>query len=266
MDCAFNDKYTPIKVLGEGGYGTVWLVQRDADKTLCAAKVISDEGCRKTWCDDRREHIPEEITLSETLDHPNLVDLYELFLEEDMWIVVMEYLPGYEDLFDYVSANGPLAVEDAREVITQILDTVLFLISSGVDHRDIKSENILFNPTTRRVRLIDFGCASPLPAAPYDNPRGTAIFLPPEVYDRGSYSALPATTWSIGCLAFTLLNGYLPFATRADVEDRRLEEFSQTLDEESKKFVLDLLVVNEDQRMTPKDITRHQWIDWMSMD
>ena len=264
----FADSYQAIRLLGEGGYGAVWLVKRISDGTLHAAKIINDSKCkRKTWCEDRSAMIPDEILISETLDHPNLISLHEIYFEQSCWIIVMEYLPGFVDLFDHISQNGALSVEDAREVLTQLLDTCTYLISIGIDHRDIKDENILYNPLTHQIKLIDFGSASRIPDTPYTSYQGTEVYLPPEHFNCGPYSALPAMTWSIGCLAYVLLNGDCPFSTKQEVaEHQHLKFINPRLDQESKEFLHDILTIDQDDRMTPGELIFHPWMDWISTD
>jgi serine/threonine protein kinase len=252
-------------VLGEGGYGSVWLVKRISDGVLRAAKVISNSNCgRKTKCPIRSKRIPDEVMILETLEHPNIIHIHEAYYERNFWIIIMEYLPDFVDLFDHISKNGALSVKDAREVLTQLVDTCSYLISVEIDHRDIKAENVLYNPQTRRIRLIDFGCASLMPDIPYSTFRGTKLYLPPEYFNSGSYSALPAMTWSIGCLAYVLLNGGCPFSTKRKVaEHTRLRFINRRLDDETKEFLRDLLTVNVDNRMTPGEIIFHPWMGWV---
>ena len=264
----FIGTYEPIRLLGEGGYGAVWLVKRISDGILYAAKIINDSKCkRKTWCEERSAKIPDEILFSETLDHPNLINLHEIYFEQDSWIIVMDYLPNFVDLFDHISQNGALSVVNAREVLTQLLDTCTYLISLGIDHRDIKDENILYNPTTCRIKLIDFGSASQISDTPYTRYQGTEVYLPPDWFNHGSYSALPAMTWSIGCLAYILLNGDCPFSVKEEVAVyRHLQFINPKLDQESKEFLCDLLRIDENDRMTPGELTFHPWMQWISMD
>ena len=262
----FATSYQPIRLLGEGGYGAVWLVKKIADGALYAAKIIKDSKCkRKSWCADRSAMIPDEILLSETLVHPNLMNLRELYFEQASWVIVMDYLPDFVDLFDHICQNGALSVADARHILTQLLDTCRYLISLGIDHRDIKDENILYNPSTRRIKLIDFGSASLIPDVPYSSYQGTEVYLPPEYFNYGSYSALPAMTWSIGCLAYVLLNGDCPFSTKQEVaEHRSLNFINPRLDQETKEFLRDLLTIDEDDRMTPEELIIHPWLDCAS--
>ncbi len=216
----FSSTYTSLKNLGGGGYGTVWLVEHSNNKTLHAAKMINDATCyRETFCEKRQIMIPDEIFLWEQLAHPNLLDLHEIFYEGDTWIMILEYQPDFVDLFNFIAKVGPLHPKLARCILSQLLDVVFYLLSLGIDHRDLKDENILFNPATGEIRLIDFGSACLVtPDTVYTHFEGIEIYLPPEFYHHGKYRALDGTTWAVGCLAFVLLNGDAPFDTREHVK------------------------------------------------
>ena len=258
----FTSQYTVLKMLGEGGYGLVCLVRRISDGTLHAAKIIKDEVCRrKTWCEDRRYWIPDEIFHQESIDHPNIVKLEEIYYQESSWILVMEFIPGYKDLFDYILDTGPMCAEDARLVIVQILETVKYLSDRGIDHRDIKDENILYNPTSKHIKFIDFGSASHMPTGRYSTYQGTEAYLPPEFHKCRSYSALSATTWAVGCLAYSLLNGQPLFRTVQEVTEFKVLKFiNLDLDELSKKFLVSMLTVDERKRVLPGGALFHPWI------
>ena len=258
----FSSRYSPIKKLGEGGYGTVWLVQRHSDKTVHAAKIIPDEKCkRKTWCAKRGVWIIDEIVLSETLHHVNVVKLEEVYYEREMWILVMEFLPHFVDLFDHIADTGPMSADDSRNLVTQVLAAANYLISRGIDHRDIKDENILYNPYTKQIKLIDFGSASLIPSGPYTAFQGTEVYLPPEFHTHGSYAALQGTTWAVGCLAYVLLNGESPFSTTEEVVECKTLNFKNGgLDQLSKEFLRDLLVIDEDDRLLPEEVAFHPWL------
>mgnify|MGYP005728046113 CR=1 FL=1 len=114
---------------------------------MAAAKQIPDQKCRASWCTERHAWIPDEVLISETLNHSNLLKQYDISLDNRTWTLVMEYLPSFLDLFDYVAENG----HASREVLAQLLDTTLYLITKKVDHRDIKCENVLYNPVTHKI-------------------------------------------------------------------------------------------------------------------
>ena len=259
---SFSQIYSPVKQLGEGGYGTVWLVMRCSDKFLYAAKIIPDSKCRrKTHCIERDTYIPDEIMLSETLEHPNILAVEGIFFEQESWVIVMEYAPGVIDLFEHISKTGLFSVSDTRNLLAQLIHTVNYLLSKGVDHRDIKDENILYNPTTKNIKLIDFGSASILPTQPYTRFQGTDVYIPPEFYLYGEYSPLPATTWSLGCVAYILLNGDSPFSSKNEVEQFTSLKFPNSrLDQYSKEFLHDIFILDEDLRLLPAELLFHPWM------
>ena len=265
---SFAESYDVLRPLAEGDNSTVWLVKRKSDETLCAAKLVADSKClRKSWCTERGEEIPDEITLSETLDHPNILDLHEIFYTGQYWILVMEYFPDFVDLSDYIAIHGAVSVFDAKEILTQLLDTCLYLMSLDIDHRDIRESNILYNPSTRHIKLIDYSSACPIPLLPYTSSSRDGMNLPPEFYKAGSYFPLPALTWSIGILAYILLNGQHPFNTVPEIVGYKQLKFLNTrLDEESKEFLQDVLKAEERGRLLPNQLIQHPWLDWMFMD
>ena len=260
--CKFANRYTSISKLGEGTYGTVWLTQDLRDDSLHAAKVVPDVQChRKSWCELRGAWIPDEILLSETLDHPNIVRLEEIFFEENKWILVMEFLPGFVELFEYTAQTGHMSVKHARNVTKQLVDAVNYLATLGIDHRDIKDENILYNPTTKQMKLIDFGSASLIPETPYTKLQGTDVYIPPEYFRHGVYSSLPATSWAVGCLVYVLLNGDCPFDTTQEVKEyKKLKFRNKWLDKRSREFIRDLLTEDENERILPGEIMLHPWM------
>ena len=78
-------------------------------------------------------------------------------------MIVMKYLSGYEDLYEYLQRKDKNFDEViAASIILQILDVrvVNYLRQRGIDHRDLKLENILSSNRTKQIKIIDFGCAS----------------------------------------------------------------------------------------------------------
>lgn len=259
----FASTYTPIKHLGEGGYGTVWLVEHIQNKSLHAAKMVKDKRMRrKTWCEERQMMMPDEIMLWELLSHPNLLNLQEIFYEEDTWIIIMEYHPHFVDLFNYVCKHGAVSADLARYIISQVMDIIYYLLSLNIDHRDIKDENILLDPTTGQIKMIDFGSASLInPDTVYTRFQGTEVYLPPEYHNNGKYSAVGGMTWAVGCLAFVLLNGDCPFQSPEDVKTYKTPKYlKQNIDRASKSFIEDLMTANEDRRYDIIDVIEHPWM------
>ena len=201
----------------------------------------------------------------EGLNHPNICQLLEVYLDSlrGTWILVSSYESGFRDLFDHVDSAGPLSSREAAHIIRQLVSAVHYLTLAGVDHRDLKDENLLYNSTTRQVRLIDFGSCGPLSPAPYTSYRGTEVYIPPEYYHKGTYSALPAAVWAVGCLSYVLLAGDSPFYSRQAVKGfGGVEHLNKAYGERTIRlnFLRRCMEVNPDKRAYLSDLLKHPWL------
>ena len=117
------------------------------------------------------------MVLWEALQHPSLHRLLEVYWDEEgaQWCLVSEYDAELEDLFNFVDRAGPLPDRDAAAVVRQLTRLCYHLTLLDIDHRDLKDENVLYNPRTRQIKLIDFGSAARLSPAPYTAYRGTDV-------------------------------------------------------------------------------------------
>jgi len=106
----------------------------------------------------------------------------------------------------------------AASIISQTLDAVMYCRSKKIDHRDIKDENILYNPDTKHVMLIDFGSAS-FVSPSYNRLQGTHIYHPPEFFSAGSFKSSDGVVWALGSLAYILLNRVSPYPNLDDLKD-----------------------------------------------
>ena len=123
----------------------------------------------------------------------------------------MEHPVGFMDMFEFSRQFGRLDEAPCAIILAKILDAIVRLVDSGVFHRDLKDENILINPTTLDIRLIDFGCATEWDGDHcYTELSGTPEFMAPEALETHKYGAEPVTVWSIGIIMFILLHGHLP--------------------------------------------------------
>lgn len=99
-----------------------------------------------------------EAKLIESLDHPNIIKIYETYECPEYMFIFMEYCS--DDLLSVLLDCTYFSEQEARSLVRQLLSTVAYLHEIGVVHRDIKLENILLKKTNRNqyvVKLIDFG-------------------------------------------------------------------------------------------------------------
>jgi serine/threonine protein kinase len=115
------------------------------------------------WLQVNGKRLPLEILLLEKVSSvTGVVSLIEYFEKADSYILVLERPDPVQDLFDYITEQGPLDEDEARDFFHQIVETLVAIHRCGVVHRDIKDENVLVDLKSKKMRLIDFGSGAVL--------------------------------------------------------------------------------------------------------
>ena len=150
----FQSQYKLKGVLGKGGFGTVHSGMRKSDGLPVAVKEVSKDKVLEYAIGD---NIPLEIALMQQVSEvPGVIRLIDYFDMTDSYYIVMERFNS-KDLFDFISEQGPLRENLAKQLFKQVSDIVVQCHSRGVLHRDIKDENLLIDLSTNQIKLIDFG-------------------------------------------------------------------------------------------------------------
>lgn len=152
-----------------------------------------------------------EAQSASSLDHPNIVSIYDLGEEDDIYYIVMEYVEGMT-LKEYITANGPLHPKEALNIMEQIVSAIAHAHQNQIVHRDIKPHNILIDHMGN-IKVTDFGIATALSSTTITHTNsvlGSVHYLSPE-QARGGLATKKSDIYALGIVLFELLTGRIPF-------------------------------------------------------
>ncbi|NCF91777.1 MAG: protein kinase [Verrucomicrobiaceae bacterium] len=212
-----SDRYEIQEKIGQGGIGAVYRAYDTQLKRSVAIKRMLPTEEDVAGGATPAELILKEATTLSALQHPNIITVYDIGLDEEGAFVVMELLKG--ETLDQVVQRGVLTMRDFCEVVSQTMEALMAAEAVGVLHRDLKPTNVMVNwlPSKKfQVKILDFSLAkfSSTPA-PQTIDQGDAIFgsiyfMAPEQFERGNLDKR-TDLYSMGCLYYYCLTGQYPF-------------------------------------------------------
>ncbi|XP_009584499.1 PREDICTED: serine/threonine-protein kinase MAK, partial [Fulmarus glacialis] len=188
------NRYTIMKQLGDGTYGSVLMGKSNESGELVAIKRMK----RKFYSWDECMNLREVKSLKK-LNHANVIKLKEVIRENDHLYFVFEYMK--ENLYQLMKDRSKLFPESViRNMMYQILQGLAFIHKHGFFHRDMKPENLLcIGPEL--VKIADFGLARELRSQPpYTDYVSTRWYRAPEVLLRSSIYSSPIDMWAVGSI------------------------------------------------------------------
>jgi serine/threonine protein kinase len=140
-------RYRILEKLGAGGMGIVYKAEDPRLKRIIALKVLNELFSSD---DDARERLEREAQAAASLNHPNIIGIYEIGDFEGRAYIAMEYVEGQS--LDEAIGGKPLPIEQAVEFTIAIADALALTHRTGVVHRDIKPHNIMVSASTFGAR------------------------------------------------------------------------------------------------------------------
>ena len=203
-----NDRYQIIRLIGEGGMANVYLahdtiLDRDVAVKILRGDLAGDEKFVKKF---QREAIS-----ASSLNHPNIVELYDVGEDNGQYFIVMEYVDG-KTLKSLVKKRGALTLPEVIDIMLQLTSAIAHAHDSYIIHRDIKPQNVLILDNGM-VKITDFGIATALnnhELTETNSVMGSVHYLPPE-QANGNGATVKSDIYSLGILMFELLTGKVPF-------------------------------------------------------
>ena len=207
-----------------------------------------------TWVGDRR--VPREVKyhfLAAGVDigSVQILDFYE---RKKDFILILEKPENSIDLLEFTNTYGSLDFKMAKSICKQLATSSLAHQSAGVCHRDLKDENVLFNPSNGQVKIIDFGCAT-VHQDEFTKYAGTHAYAPPEFRKTGSMSSDKMTSYHIGCILYTILTRSCPFSESSNFDFEKFITLNSKLSFDERTLLSKLLQPNPDSRISLQDLS-----------
>lgn len=202
------DRYELKELIGQGGMADVYLAYDDILKREVAVKIL-----RSSLTGDpiyiTRFH--REARAAAALCHRNIVEIYDVGEEDDLYYIVMEYVRG-QTLKELINKRGALHYVEAVDIMKQVVSATALAHSMGIVHRDLKPQNILVTDSGI-VKIADFGIASIQSLSQVtqtDTIMGSLHYLAPEIA-RGEKATPQSDIYALGVVFYELLRGDVPF-------------------------------------------------------
>jgi len=211
--------YIIKKEVGEGGTSSVYLAEH-ANHGTVALKVLREKLRQDTTAVAR---FVREAKYGARVKHPNVVETIEIGQADNgLHFLAIEWAEG-SILERYAKQNAPIPPDEVANIVAQIAAGVQAAHDANIVHRDLKPENVMYDPITRRVKLLDFGIATDTQASSDERLTragffvGTLMYIAPEALS-GEIVTAAADQYSLATIAYFLLTRCLPYTAKAPRE------------------------------------------------
>lgn len=203
-----DGRYQIIRTIGEGGMANVYLAYDTILEREVAVKVL-----RGDLANDEKfvKRFQREAKAASSLNHPNIVEMYDVGEDDGNYFIVMEYVNG-KTLKSLIKKRGALSLSETIDIMLQLTSGIAVAHDSYIIHRDLKPQNVMILEDGR-VKITDFGIAVALNSVELtqtNSVMGSVHYLPPE-QANGSGATVKSDIYSLGILMYELLTGKLPF-------------------------------------------------------
>lgn len=203
-----NKRYRIINKIGSGGMAQVYHAQDLFLNRSVAIKVIN----LVSEIDDlAKQRFLQEIKAVTRVRHPNVILVYDIFIDKEDWCLVLELMQG-KTLKEYLNNSGILSPKETLSIFQKILAGVDACHQAGIIHRDLKPDNILLT-SSGDIKVLDFGISM---IDGYEVKKhehqviGTMKYIAPEVV-KFENPTIKSDIYSLGIILYELLTGKAPF-------------------------------------------------------
>ncbi len=213
-----DDRYEIKGKIGQGGIGAVYRAfDHRMNREVAIKRIVPDKSKGPSEEEDAERQMMKEAGALSALQHPHIVTVYDVGIDEDGPYVVMELLTG--KTLDELVQSAPMTGQDFREFCLQTQEALIAAQDLGIVHRDLKPGNVMLTwlPSGKfQVKIVDFGLAKFSPKASLqtldqsDSIYGSIFFMAPEQFERVPLDSR-TDMYAIGCVYYFSLTGKNPF-------------------------------------------------------
>lgn len=203
-----GNRYEILEKIGEGGMATVYKARCNILKRYVAVKVLRDEF---TTDEEFIKRFNSEAQSAASLTHPNIVSIYDVGQEENIYYIVMELVQG-KTLKEIINEDGVLPWKWSVNIAIQVASALEMAHRNNIVHRDIKPHNIIITEEGI-AKVTDFGIAKAVSNSTitaFGTTIGSVHYFSPE-HARGGYTDAKSDIYSLGVVMYEMLTGRVPF-------------------------------------------------------
>ncbi|HZK43579.1 MAG TPA: protein kinase [Syntrophomonadaceae bacterium] len=208
------NRYELLEKIGEGGMALVYKARCKILDRIVAVKILKEEYSNDSNFVDKFRTEAHSVA---KLSHPNIVNIFDVGQEGNIYFIVMEYVEG-DTLSDLIARKAPLENELAIDIAIMICDGIHHAHEQGIIHKDIKPHNILIT-STGIVKVADFGIAYATSKETItfgENVLGTVQYISPE-QAKGEPVTRTTDIYSVGCVLYEMLTAKIPFDAESPI-------------------------------------------------
>ena len=264
-----------IKEIGQGSFGSVFLVEKETNKKRYALKVINKDFLSRT---ERTEEALIERLILSRCKHPSIVRLSLSFQSKNKLFFVMEYCPN-KDLDELLRKFGTFDPDLALQIICELVNVIDYLHNEmNISHNDLKPSNILLDANFH-IKLIDFSTAK-IKGKIFDKHKGdfipseesiskdiigTAEFISPEMVNQKITDYKTNDIWALGIIIYMIFNGVSPFKDKNDfmtldkVKEGKFDFIKKDIPDDVIDLINNILIEDTNKRLNIKQIKEHKY-------
>lgn len=201
-----SDRYEILSKVGEGGMSDVYKAKDHILSRFVAIKVLKQEFSEDSSFVTK---FRAEAQSAAGLEHPNIVNIYDVGSENGLYYIVMEYVEGIT-LKTYIEKKGQLSFKESASIAIQVARGIEAAHNKNIIHRDIKPQNIIIS-TDGKVKVTDFGIAKATSSNTISSDvMGSVHYASPEQARNGFVDGR-SDIYSLGIVMFEMVTGRVPF-------------------------------------------------------